>query len=318
MSTDDDYVCCLCEASLEKAKKELNEDPKERLSSVQTLRNWINQEQWISAPTETLYLLAVLRTKKFSQLNSRELIEIYWKVRTKYPDWYKGIQPCTEEHFSLLRKSCTYLVLPKKDKEGRTLILGRLSQIDSSGKSYGPDEWVRSQIPIFESMLIDEESQVNGYVMLVDCTGISVQLQTFFGLERSMRSKDTNKALMGRIKQIHYYNVGPIFEAMFAISRPFLSKKLESRITMHGNNLVSVYKHIDMSLLPDEYLPDDYKGPRIGPCQQIIENFIETRLKDPKVKAFLHDYYNGPYGVDLSKKPKDDVPQASFRKLNVS
>ena len=40
---------------------------------------------------------------------------------------------------------------------------------------------------------------------------------------------------------------------------------------------------------------------------------------DPKVKAFLHDYYNSPYGVDLSKKPKDtESMQASFRKLNVS
>ena len=39
---------------------------------------------------------------------------------------------------------------------------------------------------------------------------------------------------------------------------------------MHGNNMVSVYKNIDPSLLPDEYLPDDYTGPRIGSCQQII------------------------------------------------
>ena len=50
----------------------------------------------------------------------------------------------------------------------------------------------------------------------------------------------------------------------------------------------------------------------------ISDNYIETRLKNPKVKAFLHDLYNGPYHVDLSKKPKDDEPQASFRKLNVS
>lgn len=318
MAEDESYTCSLCEASLDKAKKELNEDPKERLSAVQTLRNWINQEQWISAPTDILYLLAVLRTKKFSQLNSRDHLETYWKVRTKYPDWYKGIQPCTDEHFNLLRKSCTYLILPKKDKDGRTIILGRMSQIDTSGKIYNADEWIRSQIPVFESMLIDEESQVNGYVMLVDCSGITIQLQTFFGLERTMRSKYTNKALMGRIKQINYYNVGPIFEAMFAISRPFLSKKLESRIVMHGNNMVSVYKNIDMSLLPNEYLPDDYTGPRIGSCQEILENFIKTKLMDPKVQAFLHDYYNGPYGVDLSKKPKDDEPQASFRKLNVS
>ena len=34
--------------------------------------------------------------------------------------------------------------------------------------------------------------------------------------------------------------------------------------------MVSVYKNIDMSLLPDEYLPDDYTGPRIGSCKQII------------------------------------------------
>ena len=42
------------------------------------------------------------------------------------------------------------------------------------------------------------------------------------------------------------------------------------QITMHGNTLVSVYKHIDRSLLPDEYLSEDYDGPRIGTCQQII------------------------------------------------
>ena len=42
------------------------------------------------------------------------------------------------------------------------------------------------------------------------------------------------------------------------------------QIVMHGNNMVSVYKNIDMSLLPDEYLPDDYTGPRIGSCKQII------------------------------------------------
>ena len=58
-----------------------------------------------SSSLDTLYLLAVLRTKKFSQLNSREFLETYWKVRSKYPDWYKGFEPCTEEHFNMLRKS---------------------------------------------------------------------------------------------------------------------------------------------------------------------------------------------------------------------
>lgn len=33
---------------------------------------------------------------------------------------------------------------------------------------------------------------------------------------------------------------------------------------------MSVYKEIDMSHLPDEYLPDDYKGPSAGPIDAIV------------------------------------------------
>ena len=55
MTTDDNYSCSLCETSLKKAKKELNEDPKERLGAVQALRNWVIQENWISTPTGEIF-----------------------------------------------------------------------------------------------------------------------------------------------------------------------------------------------------------------------------------------------------------------------
>ena len=34
--------------------------------------------------------------------------------------------------------------------------------------------------------------------------------------------------------------------------------------------MANVYDYIDMSCLPDEYLPDDYEGPSAGPAKQII------------------------------------------------
>ena len=37
----EDYTCTLSEASQKTAKEDLHEDPKERLSSVATLKNWI-------------------------------------------------------------------------------------------------------------------------------------------------------------------------------------------------------------------------------------------------------------------------------------
>ena len=46
----DNYVCTLTEASLKKAKDELNEDPKERMASVATLRDWILAQPHIKCP----------------------------------------------------------------------------------------------------------------------------------------------------------------------------------------------------------------------------------------------------------------------------
>ena len=48
---DADYVCSLTPESLEKAIKELGEDPKERLSHVKALREWINTQPHLKVPT---------------------------------------------------------------------------------------------------------------------------------------------------------------------------------------------------------------------------------------------------------------------------
>ena len=48
---------------------------------------------------------------------------------------------------------------------------------------------------------------------------------------------------------------------------------------MHFHDTMeSLYKSIDMELLPDEYLPDDYKGPSAGPLKQIIRTYSHNTL----------------------------------------
>ena len=42
------------------------------------------------------------------------------------------------------------------------------------------------------------------------------------------------------------------------------------QVKLHGRNMTSVYENIDKSVLPDEYLPDDYTGPSAGPLQKCI------------------------------------------------
>jgi len=47
----DKYKCQLDKRTLEKAKKELNEDPKDRLNAVDALRTWIQQQPHITYRT---------------------------------------------------------------------------------------------------------------------------------------------------------------------------------------------------------------------------------------------------------------------------
>lgn len=51
MSHDENYTCTLDAHSLQKAKRELNEDPKERVGALGALRDWVMQQKWLTSPT---------------------------------------------------------------------------------------------------------------------------------------------------------------------------------------------------------------------------------------------------------------------------
>ena len=48
---DEEYICILNGADLQRANDELNEDPRNRLGAVRKLREWIEEQSHISFPT---------------------------------------------------------------------------------------------------------------------------------------------------------------------------------------------------------------------------------------------------------------------------
>ena len=92
MATDETYSCCLCDESLKKAKKELNEDPKERLGQVQQLRDWVNEQPWIECPTSAYTDLY--------EMNRLEHLYCFNNRATGRPQthWYRILR-----HYGILR-----------------------------------------------------------------------------------------------------------------------------------------------------------------------------------------------------------------------
>ena len=49
-----------------------------------------------------------------------------------------------------------------------------------------------------------------------------------------------------------------------------------------------------------------------------VSAYMLRELTRPEVRDEILALSNGQYGIDFAKKPKEEEPQASFRKLNVS
>lgn len=312
----DSYKCTLDEASLKVAIKELNEDPSQREGQVEAFRSWINQQKHITAPTDTRYLLNFLRTGKFSQLRSREILERYLKMKSRYPEWLDDVDTADPEIQRFLATGYV-LPLPRRDKAGRRIIMINPKKFDADPERWNRDTVIKAIFGLCFYYLMDERDVVNGWVFFQDFTHFGSRIMTFYGLD-SMKKAATlwQGSFPGRFKRFHYYNPGKVFESVMAIFKPLLSKKFQNRIVVHGKNLEDVYKQIPMECLPDEYLPDDYTGSSIGSTEHLIDDFLAT-LRTDVVRDHVRRVTSSKWKYHFDVMTPDDVTTASFRKLNV-
>ncbi|KAK3606629.1 hypothetical protein CHS0354_000042 [Potamilus streckersoni] len=316
---EENYASDLDSYSLEKARVELFETPEKRLGSVQALKDWAMQQPWLKTPTDTHFLLSILRARKFSQLGARELLVNYWTKQMESPEWFVGADPGSEESLQILRAGPTIVPLAGRDKCGRRILLFKVGNLDTSEKYYNTTSYIRTFHFLGDRLLLEEKTQVNGIVLMADFMNVSLKQQLWLGIDNLRKVlKYLQKSVPVRLKELHFFNLGPFFDAIFVTIKSFLSQKLQSRVFVHSRGLVTVYKHVDMSMLPVEYLPDEYQGPLAGTLQDIMEKFILEEYLDRKSLLFIQELHSGRYGVDLSIKPKTgDEMVASFRKLSV-
>lgn len=313
---DAEYVCTLTPSSLEKAKKELNEDPQQRLSQVQTLRKWIKEQPHLASRTDTKFLLAMLRRSKFSQLKARELIENILTAKTMFPEMMSNIDIQDSKLLGFVDKGI-FVHLPKPDSEGRRITIFRSGYVDLDNPDFTPVNEIKCNIAISEMMRQEDENIcVNGWILVFDCTGIGAKHIARMPLEMHRKmSKIFQDSHPERIKAFHFYNAGAFFEVMMSMIRQFMKKKHQERVRVH-ETMESLYKVIPMELWPDDYLPDDYKGPSAGSIES-LQAALKKRLLNPAMRAHILEVTGDKYKIDENKRSKDAVPNESFRKLNI-
>ncbi|CAH1796754.1 unnamed protein product [Owenia fusiformis] len=311
----DKYVCTLDDETAKRAKEELGEDPKNRMSQVETLRKWIEEQKHLNCRTDTTHLLLYLRCCKFSQLMARKKIENYMKVMTETPEWFKDLNPSDPRILAVLDSTFVF-PLPGYDDLGRKVVFFRTGKFFEISAKFNKHDVFRACIMLIAFVNRDEQTQVNGVVYLTDNSGMEMKHINYFGVENYLKAlKIWQNSFPGRYKEFHYYNPGVAFSAFMQMAKSVMPDKVKKRLFIHGSNMEDVYKVIPMKMLPDDYLPDEYDGPSPGTVKQIIEK-LKKDVNQADFKKEIMDDTSGKYFYDKSAK-SEEVPQASFRKLNI-
>ena len=241
------------------------------------------------------------------------LIKQYYFLRANNPELF--VPP---KQLKCVFDAKTMTVLPKKCISGETIFVIWAGRWEPRKFSF--ETFVAASIVSLEKAVMDEVTQINGVICIIDMSDFGwSQLRRFGPSQAKKMVHIIDECLPIRFKAIHVIHESTLADIAFTILKPFLSEELREKISFHGsdladlhtivsrdilpieiggqNNLMSSQEWFDQIIASESYLlknRDNYGFKKCSDNNQISEfHSIESSLfrKSQTCNGYLFDYY---------------------------
>ena len=223
----------LSEKSREVAREKLHETNDRQSECLTQLR--LQLERYAASHTnltfprrDDRFLTCFLRRAEYDVDKAMFFLKKYTKFRSKNKELLEGVTP---ESFKSAFKTRSIMALPQRDLLGRRVMVFRLSNVDQRKTS--PLELQRLTLYMLDSLIQDEESQVNGFVVLMDYVGVTMttlsHMETGELLEKNMGMfGDAHPAFF---KEFHLINQPWYFSTAKSAIKSHLTGDMKQRVS---------------------------------------------------------------------------------------
>ncbi|KTG02402.1 hypothetical protein cypCar_00007283, partial [Cyprinus carpio] len=286
----------------QKAKDELNETEERKVSSIKELRAMIKEkasegDDLAKAVQEKLenepdsLLLRFIRARKFDVTRAHELMKGYVRFRRDYPELFENL---TAEAVRSTIEAGYPRILSTRDKYGRVVLLFNINNWDLEEVTFDEvcvlfiiadfhplsknTDLVNNNNPVSnrlcvptEKLLENEETQINGFVLIENFKGFTMQHAS--GIKHTELKKMVDMlqdSFPARFKAVHVIHQPWYFTTTYNVVKPFMKSKLLERVFVHGDELEGYFREFGAEILPPDF---DGTGPDCDGKETAIKLF---------------------------------------------
>ena len=223
----------LSERTKQKAITELSETDERHPQALAELREQIqrhceeNPNLPISRQDDDVFLTMFLRVRKYNVERSMTMLAKYVKFRAEHLELFEGV---TLDSVIPVLESKVFFVMRERDEEGRRVFLFQPARLDIT--KFTAMDMQRALVYVLDGLIQDEETQVNGFVMIEDYTDMTMTKILMFDQKLIKQVMELfQDAFPARFKAYHLINQPWFFKIVWAIAKPFMKEKMTSRVS---------------------------------------------------------------------------------------